>query len=211
MANSLHVFPGVSSVGRGVMLLQENWEGDRVLGNWGLVVETPWLSKVSRQKPRSFIVAWANFFEHQDRRLWKSGTSEMRKMDVVTVKTWVLTNAERSWARLTGGGRSFCVRRSAAPLSPHLFHPRRKSQTHKIVAVGCVFIEKKLFRGLIMVDNIEHTIVVNKSVQGRKPGLGVIQALTAIATRWDITRLEVFQTEIVERWKKISGPRTNQP
>lgn len=62
-----------------------------------------------------------------------------------------------------------------------------------------------------MVDNIEHTIVVNKSVQGRKPGLGVIQALTAIATRWDITRLEVFQTEIVERWKKISGPRTNQP
>ncbi|EDR06418.1 uncharacterized protein LACBIDRAFT_154298, partial [Laccaria bicolor S238N-H82] len=52
--------------------------------------------------------------------------------------------------------------------------------TDQIVAVGCVFIEQKCLRGLGKVGHIED-IAVNKNVQGRKLGLMVIQAPTAIS------------------------------
>ncbi|KAF8904600.1 acyl-CoA N-acyltransferase [Mucidula mucida] len=50
----------------------------------------------------------------------------------------------------------------------------------RIVAVGCVFIERKFLRGLGSVGHIED-IAVDKSQQGKKLGLRIIQALTGIS------------------------------
>jgi len=52
--------------------------------------------------------------------------------------------------------------------------------TDRIVAVGTVFIERKFLRGLGSVGHIED-IAVDKSQQGRKLGLRIIQALTGIS------------------------------
>ncbi|KAL6303788.1 acyl-CoA N-acyltransferase [Sparassis latifolia] len=52
--------------------------------------------------------------------------------------------------------------------------------TDRIVAVGTVFIEHKFLRGLGSVGHIED-IAVDKSQQGRKLGLRIIQALTGIS------------------------------
>ena len=49
--------------------------------------------------------------------------------------------------------------------SLHLLHPCRNSQTHKLVTVGCLFIETKFLRAFVKVDHIEDT-VVNKSIRG---------------------------------------------
>ncbi|CCM01778.1 uncharacterized protein FIBRA_03845 [Fibroporia radiculosa] len=49
----------------------------------------------------------------------------------------------------------------------------------RIVAVGTVFIERKFLRGLGSVGHIED-IAVDKSQQGKKLGLRIIQALTGI-------------------------------
>ncbi|KAF8344926.1 acyl-CoA N-acyltransferase [Amanita rubescens] len=49
-----------------------------------------------------------------------------------------------------------------------------------IVAVGTVFIERKFIRGLGSVGHIED-IAVDKSQQGKKLGLRIIQALTSIS------------------------------
>lgn len=50
----------------------------------------------------------------------------------------------------------------------------------KIVGVGNVFIERKFLRGLGSVGHIED-IAVDKSQQGKKLGLRIIQALTSIS------------------------------
>lgn len=50
----------------------------------------------------------------------------------------------------------------------------------RIVGVGCVFIERKFLRGLGCVGHIED-IAVDKSQQGKKLGLRIIHALTAIS------------------------------
>ena len=50
----------------------------------------------------------------------------------------------------------------------------------RIVAVGTVFIERKFLRGLGCVGHIED-IAVDKSQQGKKLGLRIIQALTGIS------------------------------
>ncbi|TBU28443.1 hypothetical protein BD311DRAFT_321611 [Dichomitus squalens] len=50
----------------------------------------------------------------------------------------------------------------------------------RIVAVGTVFVERKFLRGLGAVGHIED-IAVDKGQQGKKLGLRVIQALTAIS------------------------------
>ncbi|TFK86428.1 acyl-CoA N-acyltransferase [Polyporus arcularius HHB13444] len=50
----------------------------------------------------------------------------------------------------------------------------------RIVAVGTVFIERKFLRGLGSVGHIED-IAVDKSQQGKKLGLRIIQALTGIS------------------------------
>ena len=52
--------------------------------------------------------------------------------------------------------------------------------TDKIVGAGTVFKEQKFIRSLGTVGHIED-IVVDKSMQGRKLGLRIIQALTAIS------------------------------
>lgn len=52
----------------------------------------------------------------------------------------------------------------------------------QIVGVGCVFVEQKFIRGLGKVGHIED-IAVDKSMQGRKLGLRIIQALTGISEK----------------------------
>lgn len=52
--------------------------------------------------------------------------------------------------------------------------------TDRVVAVGTVFIERKFLRGLGSVGHIED-IAVDKSQQGKKLGLRIIQALTSIS------------------------------
>ncbi|KAF8996035.1 acyl-CoA N-acyltransferase [Cyathus striatus] len=52
----------------------------------------------------------------------------------------------------------------------------------QVVAVGCVFIERKFLRGLGKVGHIED-IAVDKNQQGKKLGLRVINALTGISER----------------------------
>lgn len=52
--------------------------------------------------------------------------------------------------------------------------------TDQIVGVGCVFIERKFLRNLGKVGHIED-IAVSKTMQGKKLGLRVIQALTGIS------------------------------
>lgn len=52
--------------------------------------------------------------------------------------------------------------------------------TDQIVGVGCVFVEQKFIRGLGKVGHIED-IAVDKNTQGRKLGLRIINALTAIS------------------------------
>ncbi|TFK50332.1 acyl-CoA N-acyltransferase [Heliocybe sulcata] len=54
--------------------------------------------------------------------------------------------------------------------------------TDMIVAVGTVFIERKFLRGLASVGHIED-IAVDKRQQGKKLGLRIIQALTAISEK----------------------------
>jgi len=50
----------------------------------------------------------------------------------------------------------------------------------RIVAVGCVFMERKFLRGLGSVGHIED-IAVDKKQQGKKLGLRIINALTYIS------------------------------
>ena len=50
----------------------------------------------------------------------------------------------------------------------------------RIVGAGCVFLERKFLRGLGRVGHIED-IAVDKSQQGKKLGLRIIQALTYIS------------------------------
>ena len=50
----------------------------------------------------------------------------------------------------------------------------------RIVAVGTTFVERKFLRGLGCVGHIED-IAVDKSQQGKKLGLRIIQALTGIS------------------------------
>jgi glucosamine-phosphate N-acetyltransferase len=54
--------------------------------------------------------------------------------------------------------------------------------TDAVVGVGSVFMEQKFTRGLGRVGHIED-IAVDKRMQGRKLGLRIIQALTAISER----------------------------
>ncbi|KDQ11531.1 hypothetical protein BOTBODRAFT_35203 [Botryobasidium botryosum FD-172 SS1] len=51
-----------------------------------------------------------------------------------------------------------------------------------LVGVGTVFLERKFIRGLGTVGHIED-IAVDKSMQGKKLGLRIIEALTAISER----------------------------
>src|SRR5437016_14152473 len=64
-------------------------------------------------------------------------------------------------------------------------------ETDTIVGVGSVFLEQKFTRNLGRVGHIED-IAVDKSMQGRKLGLRIIQALTGISenARCDKTILD---------------------
>ena len=52
--------------------------------------------------------------------------------------------------------------------------------TDKVIATGFVFVERKFLRGLGSVGHIED-IAVDKSQQGKKLGLRIINALTGIS------------------------------
>jgi glucosamine-phosphate N-acetyltransferase len=66
--------------------------------------------------------------------------------------------------------------------APHTYFPIviLDVNSDKIVAVGTLFIERKFLRGLGSVGHIED-IAVDKSQQGKKLGLRIIQALTHIS------------------------------
>jgi hypothetical protein len=72
------------------------------------------------------------------------------------------------------------MRAASPPVYYSLVIVDRKSDA--VVAVGTVFLERKFLRGLGVVGHIED-IAVDKSQQGKKLGLRVIQALTGISER----------------------------
>lgn len=65
---------------------------------------------------------------------------------------------------------------------PHTYYPIVivNKDTDTIVALGTVFIERKFIRGLGSAGHIED-IAVDKSQQGKKLGLRILQALTSIS------------------------------
>jgi glucosamine-phosphate N-acetyltransferase len=75
----------------------------------------------------------------------------------------------------------------------------------KIVGVGNVFIERKFLRGLGSVGHIED-IAVDKSQQGKKLGLRIIEALTHISENSGCykTILNCSDANIRE-WKIVLG------
>ncbi|KAJ8518182.1 hypothetical protein ONZ45_g4717 [Pleurotus djamor] len=93
-------------------------------------------------------------------------------LDVLRVLTVVTDPGEAAWVA------QFKLMRSA----PRTYYPIviLDKATDRIVAVGNVFVERKFLRGLGSVGHIED-IAVDKSQQGKKLGLRVIQALTYIS------------------------------
>ncbi|KAL0958760.1 hypothetical protein HGRIS_014082 [Hohenbuehelia grisea] len=80
------------------------------------------------------------------------------------------------------GETAFVAQFNAMRSAPHTYYPLVivDRASDRIVAVGCVFVERKFLRGLGSVGHIED-IAVDKSQQGKKLGLRVIQALTYIS------------------------------
>jgi len=93
-------------------------------------------------------------------------------LDVLSVLTIVSDPGEAAWAR------QFNAQRAAAHTYYAVVIVDRTAD--RLVAVGTVFIERKFLRGLGSVGHIED-IAVDKGQQGRKLGIRVIQALTAIS------------------------------
>ncbi|KAF4585101.1 hypothetical protein EYR40_001937 [Pleurotus pulmonarius] len=93
-------------------------------------------------------------------------------LDVLRVLTVTPDPGQAAWET------QFHAMRSA----PHTYYPLVivDKASDVIVAVGCVFIERKFLRGLGSVGHIED-IAVDKGQQGKKLGLRVIQALTYIS------------------------------
>ena len=77
-----------------------------------------------------------------------------------------------------GGGRGMRVVREQSDFKSSF--DRAVSEARSAFGDGTVFIERKFLRGLGAVGHIED-IAVDKSQQGKKLGLRIIQALTAIS------------------------------
>ena len=91
---------------------------------------------------------------------------------MLRVLTVVSDPGEAAWAR------QFLALRAAANTYYALAIVSRA--TDRVVAVGTVFVERKFLRGLGSVGHIED-IAVDKSQQGRRLGIAIIRALTAIS------------------------------
>ena len=93
-------------------------------------------------------------------------------LDILSVLTVVSDPGEAAWVEQFNAMRS----------TPRTYYQLVivDKHTDRIVAVGCVFIERKFLRGLGSVGHIEDIAVV-KNQQGKKLGLRIIQALTHIS------------------------------
>ncbi|KAI0646309.1 acyl-CoA N-acyltransferase [Trametes meyenii] len=93
-------------------------------------------------------------------------------LSVLSVLTVVTDPGEDAWR----------VQFEALRAAPRTYYPIVivDRPTDRIVAVGTVFVERKFLRGLGCVGHIED-IAVDKSQQGKKLGLRIIHALTAIS------------------------------
>jgi len=80
------------------------------------------------------------------------------------------------------GFEAWSIRFDAMRSAPNTYYPivLVDKATDAIVGVGTVFIERKFLRGLGSVGHIED-IAVDKSQQGKKLGLRIIEALTYIS------------------------------
>ncbi|KAL0060671.1 Glucosamine-phosphate N-acetyltransferase-like protein [Marasmius tenuissimus] len=91
---------------------------------------------------------------------------------VLSVLTVVSDPGEEAWQ-----DQFNAMRASSGTYFPIVIVDR---MSDKIVGVGCVFLERKFLRGLGMVGHIED-IAVDKSQQGKKLGLRIIQVLTHLS------------------------------
>ncbi|KAL0570907.1 Glucosamine-phosphate N-acetyltransferase-like protein [Marasmius crinis-equi] len=91
---------------------------------------------------------------------------------VLSVLTVVSDPGEEAWVN------QFTTMRN----TPNTYYPIVivDKMSDKVVGVGCVFLERKFLRGLASVGHIED-IAVDKSQQGKKLGLRIIQVLTQLS------------------------------
>ncbi|KZT70573.1 acyl-CoA N-acyltransferase [Daedalea quercina L-15889] len=111
---------------------------------------------------------------HPDLHLRPLASTDYRRghLSVLSVLTIVTDPGEDAWVAQFNALR-------AAPRTYYSIVIVDKA-LDRIVAVGTVFVERKFLRGLGSVGHIED-IAVDKSQQGKKLGLRIIQALTGIS------------------------------
>ncbi|KAI0071609.1 acyl-CoA N-acyltransferase [Panus rudis PR-1116 ss-1] len=111
---------------------------------------------------------------HPDLHIRPLASTDYRRghLNILSVLTVVSDPGEEAWVA------QFNALRAAARTYYSIVIVDKNSD--RIVAVGTVFIERKFLRGLGSVGHIED-IAVDKNQQGKKLGLRIIQALTAIS------------------------------
>ncbi|TFY62230.1 hypothetical protein EVJ58_g3997 [Rhodofomes roseus] len=111
---------------------------------------------------------------HPDLHLRPLASTDYRRghLSVLSVLTVVTDPGEDAWVA------QFHALRAAPRTYYSIVIVDRASD--RIVAVGTLFVERKFLRGLGSVGHIED-IAVDKSQQGKKLGLRIIQALTGIS------------------------------
>ncbi|PCH37200.1 acyl-CoA N-acyltransferase [Wolfiporia cocos MD-104 SS10] len=124
--------------------------------------------------PADYIPDDAKKELHPDLHLRPLASTDYRRghLDVLSVLTVVSDPGEAAWVE------QFNALRAASHTYYSIVIVDKASD--RIVAVGTVFIERKFLRGLGSVGHIED-IAVDKSQQGKKLGLRIIQALTGIS------------------------------
>jgi len=124
--------------------------------------------------PAEYIPKDVKALLHQDLHIRPLASTDYRRghLSILQVLTIVSDPGEEAWVKQFNAFRD-------APRTYYSIVIVDKP-TDRIVAVGTVFIERKFLRGLGSVGHIED-IAVDKNQQGKKLGLRVIQALTAIS------------------------------
>jgi len=124
--------------------------------------------------PATFLPKQVKAELHSDLHIRPLASTDYRRgyLDVLKVLTVVTDPGEQAWVD------QFNIFRG----TPNTYYSIVivDKPTDRIVAVGTVFIERKFLRGLGSVGHIED-IAVDKSQQGKKLGLRIIQALTGIS------------------------------
>ncbi|KLO07551.1 acyl-CoA N-acyltransferase [Schizopora paradoxa] len=113
---------------------------------------------------------------HSDLHIRPLASTDYRRghLDVLRVLTVVSDLGEEAWVE------QFHRQRTCPDTYYTLVVVDKTTDT--IVGVGCVFIERKFLRGNGIVGHIED-IAVDEKQQGKKIGLRIINALTAISER----------------------------